>query len=150
MKYNFSVYGRLHFLNGKQAKIRVELVDENNNPMERKSITITNNQWKKYSVELTSKQTLQKGYMRIFLEGNESVDLDHVSMFPADNWNGLRADLVKDLEDLHPGIFRFPGGCIVEGTDLQTRYQWKTLLAHLKPSAQRESLEQYLCSSSVS
>ena len=125
MKYNFSVYGRLHLLNGKQAKIRVELVDENNNPMERKSITITNNQWKKYSVELTSKQTLQKGYMRIFLEGNESVDLDHVSMFPADNWNGLRADLVKDLEDLHPGIFRFPGGCIVEGTDLQTRYQWK-------------------------
>ena len=125
MKYNFCVYGRLHLLNGKQAKIRVELVDENNNPMERKSITITNNQWKKYSVELTSKQTLQKGYMRIFLEGNESVDLDHVSMFPADNWNGLRADLVKDLEDLHPGIFRFPGGCIVEGTDLQTRYQWK-------------------------
>ena len=97
MKYNFSVYGRLHFLNGKQAKIRVELVDENNNPMERKSITITNNQWKKYSVELTSKQTLQKGYMRIFLEGNESVDLDHVSMFPADNWNGLRADLVQYL-----------------------------------------------------
>ena len=125
MKYNFSVYGRLHLLNGKQAKIRVELVDENNNPMERKSITITNNQWKKYSVELTSKQTLQKGYMRIFLEGNESVDLDHVSMFPADNWNGLRADLVKDLEDLHPGIFRFPGGCIVEGTDLDTRYEWK-------------------------
>lgn len=79
MKYNFSVYGRLHLLNGKQAKIRVELVDENNNPMERKSITITNNQWKKYSVELTSKQTLQKGYMRIFLEGYESVDLDHVS-----------------------------------------------------------------------
>ena len=125
MKYNFCVYGRLHLLNGKQAKIRVELVDENNNPMERKSITITNNKWQKYSVELTSKQTLQKGYMRIFLEGNESVDLDHVSMFPADNWNGLRADLVKDLEDLHPGIFRFPGGCIVEGTDLQTRYQWK-------------------------
>lgn len=125
MKYNFCVYGRLHLLNGKQAKIRVELVDENNNPMERKSITITNNKWQKYSVELTSKQTLQKGYMRIFLEGNESVDLDHVSMFPEDNWNGLRADLVKDLEDLHPGIFRFPGGCIVEGTDLQTRYQWK-------------------------
>ena len=125
MKYNFSVYGRLHLLNGKQAKIRVELVDENNNPMERKSITITNNKWQKYSVELTSKQTLQKGYMRIFLEGNESVDLDHVSMFPEDNWNGLRADLVKDLEDLHPGIFRFPGGCIVEGTDLETRYQWK-------------------------
>ena len=63
--------------------------------------------------------------MRIFLESAEAVDLDHVSLFPGDNWNGLRADLVKDLEDLHPGIFRFPGGCIVEGTDLETRYQWK-------------------------
>ena len=125
MKYQFSVYARLHLLNGKQAKIRVELIDENNSPMEKKSITIENNKWQKYSVELTSRQTLQKGYMRIFLEGNESVDLDHISLFPEDNWNGLRADLVKDLEDLHPGIFRFPGGCIVEGTDLYTRYQWK-------------------------
>lgn len=125
MKYQFSVYARLHLLNGKQAKIRVELIDENNSPMEKKSITIENNKWQKYSVELTSRQTLQKGYMRIFLEGNESVDLDHISLFPEDNWNGLRADLVKDLEDLHPGIFRFPGGCIVEGTDLDTRYQWK-------------------------
>lgn len=125
MKYQFSVYARLHLLNGKQAKIRVELIDENNSPMEKKSITIENNKWQKYSVELTSRQTLQKGYMRIFLEGNESVDLDHISLFPEDNWNGLRTDLVKDLEDLHPGIFRFPGGCIVEGTDLDTRYQWK-------------------------
>ena len=125
MKYQFSVYARLHLLNGKQAKIRVELIDENNSPMEKQSITIENNKWQKYSVELTSRQTLQKGYMRIFLEGNESVDLDHISLFPEDNWNGLRADLVKDLEDLHPGIFRFPGGCIVEGTDLYTRYQWK-------------------------
>lgn len=125
MKYQFSVYARLHLLNGKQAKIRVELIDENNSPMEKKSITIENNKWQKYSVELTSRQTLQKGYMRIFLEGNESVDLDHISLFPEDNWNGLRVDLVKDLEDLHPGIFRFPGGCIVEGTDLYTRYQWK-------------------------
>lgn len=125
MKYQFSVYARLHLLNGKQAKIRVELIDENNSPMEKQWITVENNKWQKYSVELTSKQTLQKGYMRIFLEGNESVDLDHISLFPEDNWNGLRADLVKDLEDLHPGIFRFPGGCIVEGTDLDTRYQWK-------------------------
>lgn len=27
--------------------------------------------------------------------------------------------------DIHPGVFRFPGGCIVEGTDLETRYDWK-------------------------
>lgn len=37
----------------------------------------------------------------------------------------MRKDLAESLEQLHPGVFRFPGGCIVEGTDLATRYQWK-------------------------
>ena len=37
----------------------------------------------------------------------------------------MRLDVAQALEDLHPGVFRFPGGCIVEGTDLETRYQWK-------------------------
>ena len=125
MTYRFSTYARLHSLQGKQAKIRVELVGDDDVVIDRKSITVENNKWQKYTAELTSNKTVEKGLMRIFLEGAEAVDLDHVSLFPADSWHGLRADLVKDLKDLHPGIFRFPGGCIVEGTDLETRYQWK-------------------------
>ncbi|MDD3386897.1 MAG: alpha-L-arabinofuranosidase C-terminal domain-containing protein, partial [Prevotella sp.] len=119
------VYGRLHNLQGKAAKIRVEIVDDQDVPIDRQSISINGTQWQKYTVSLTSKKTVEKGLMRIFLESEDGVDLDHVSLFPEDNWHGLRADLVKDLEDLNPGIFRFPGGCIVEGTDLTTRYQWK-------------------------
>ena len=125
MKYDFMVYARLHLLNGKQTKLRVELVGADNQVINKQSITVTNNKWQKYTATLTSTKTDPKGLMRIFLESGESVDLDHVSLFPEDNWNGLRADLVKDLEDLHPGVFRFPGGCIVEGTDLATRYEWK-------------------------
>ena len=26
---------------------------------------------------------------------------------------------------LNPGVFRFPGGCLIEGNSLATRYQWK-------------------------
>ena len=125
MKYDFTVYARLHLLDGKQTKIRVELVNSNNNVIAKQSITITNNKWQKYTTTLTSPQTDAKGLMRVYLESGESVDLDHISLFPQDNWNGLRADLVQDLSDLHPGVFRFPGGCIVEGTDLETRYEWK-------------------------
>jgi alpha-L-arabinofuranosidase len=125
MTYRFSTYARLNSLQGKQAKIRVELVGDDDVVINRKSITVENNKWQKYTAELTSDKTVEKGLMRIFLESAEAVDLDHVSLFPADSWNDLRADLVKDLKDLHPGIFRFPGGCIVEGTDLETRYQWK-------------------------
>ena len=88
-------------------------------------INISGKDWKKYTATLTSNRTDAKGLMRIFLETAKGADLDHVSLFPQDNWNHLRADLVKDLKDLNPGIFRFPGGCIVEGTDLASRYQWK-------------------------
>ncbi|HZK69552.1 MAG TPA: alpha-L-arabinofuranosidase C-terminal domain-containing protein, partial [Paludibacter sp.] len=34
-------------------------------------------------------------------------------------------DLAQALYDLKPGVFRFPGGCIVEGTEINDRYQWK-------------------------
>lgn len=126
MQYDFSVYARLHLLDGKQTKIRVELVNSRNDVIAQQTFTITNNKWQKHTCTLTSPQTDLKGLMRVYLEkGAESVDLDHISLFPSDNWHGLRADLVQDLADLHPGIFRFPGGCIVEGTDLDTRYEWK-------------------------
>ena len=126
MQYDFSVYARLHLLDGKQTKIRVELVNSRNDVIAQQTLTITNNKWQKHTCTLTSPQTDLKGLMRVYLEkGAESVDLDHISLFPSDNWHGLRADLVQALADLHPGIFRFPGGCIVEGTDLDTRYEWK-------------------------
>ena len=132
LRYDFSVYARLHDAGSKPARIRIELVDSRNGIITRQRININSNNWKKYTASLTPNVTDPKGLMRIFLETAEGVDLDHVSLFPSDNWNGLRADLVKDLEDLHPGIFRFPGGCIVEGTDLETRYQWKNSVGQVE------------------
>ncbi|MBO4764553.1 MAG: alpha-L-arabinofuranosidase, partial [Bacteroidales bacterium] len=79
--------------------------------------------------ELTSPVTIEDAHLRVELIGSVSVDIEHVSLFPKDTWKGreggLRKDLAQALYDLHPGVFRFPGGCIVEGTDLDTRYNWK-------------------------
>lgn len=125
MTYDFSVYARLHLLNGKQTQIRVQLISPENDVISSADISIDNNKWQRYTARLASDRTCEKASLRIYLIGEEGIDLDHVSLFPTDNWHGLRADLVKDLEDMHPGILRFPGGCIVEGTDLATRYQWK-------------------------
>lgn len=83
MTYDFTLYARLHNLPDKETKIRIELVDEQNIPVDRKSITIKNNKWKKYSVELKSNKTVARGYMRMFLDGTESVDIDNVSLFPS-------------------------------------------------------------------
>ena len=124
MTYKFSVYGMSEGANG--GRIRIELVGSDNEVMAKKSLNIGGAKWSKYETEITAPRTDAKGFMRIYLESREGVRLDHVSLMPADAWQGcLRADLVKDLKDLHPGVFRFPGGCIVEGTDLASRYQWK-------------------------
>ncbi len=132
LRYDFSVYARKHVASSANARIRVELVDSRNEIVARQRITIGSGDWQKYTASLEPKVTDGKALMRVFLETAEGVDMDHVSLFPSDNWHGLRADLVKDLEDLHPGIFRFPGGCIVEGTDLETRYQWKNSVGQVE------------------
>ncbi|MBQ6659706.1 MAG: carbohydrate binding domain-containing protein, partial [Prevotella sp.] len=66
MKYFFSVYGRLHAADGKSTEIRVELIDENNEIIDKQTVTINSKDWKKYEVNLTSKKTVAKGGLRIF------------------------------------------------------------------------------------
>jgi alpha-L-arabinofuranosidase len=126
--YRFSVWARTVGNNSTQ-KISVELIDAENNPFERKEVEITSSDWKKYEVILTSPKEEEKASLRIFLTAEGPLDLEHISLFPTDTWkgreNGLRKDLVEALNELNPGLFRFPGGCIVEGTDLETRYDWK-------------------------
>lgn len=89
-------------------------------------------EWQKYEVRLKANQTNNKAQLRIVLDGRNTVCLEHVSLFPVNTFkgrdNGMRRDLAQALADVHPGVFRFPGGCIVEGTDLATRYQWKNTI----------------------
>lgn len=133
--YRFSVWARTIDSNTTQ-KIRVEFIDANNNPFERKELEITSSEWEKYEVVLTSPKEEEKASLRIFLKSEGSVDLEHISLFPTDTWkareNGLRRDLVEALDELNPGLFRFPGGCIVEGTDLETRYDWKKSIGQVE------------------
>lgn len=127
-KYRFTVWAR-----GENQKIRVELINNasmgETQVITSQNLTINSKDWKKYEVILTPTQTEAKAHLRIFLDSPGTVDLEHVSLFPVDTWkgreNGLRKDLVQALADTKPGVFRFPGGCIVEGTDLATRYNWK-------------------------
>ena len=131
-KYRFSVWARTVKPNG-TAKILAEIANTKSmgehQSLAGAEITINSSEWKKYEVELTPNKTEEKAVLRIFLRGQNGADVEHVSLFPVDTWNGhkngLRKDLVQALADIKPGVFRFPGGCIVEGTDLETRYDWK-------------------------
>ena len=130
-EYRFSVWARN--VSAQAGRIRVELTDpdtmDESQVLAAQTVDITSGEWAKYTVTLKSEKTEAKGRLRIFLDSPAGVDLEHVSLFPVDTWqgheNGLRKDLAQKLADLKPGVLRFPGGCIVEGADLATRYQWK-------------------------
>lgn len=128
-KYDFSVYARTIDKKAAPINIRVELVNPENNIFETQRIEIQGNDWKKYQIALTPKTTVAKARLRITMETAGTIDLEHISLFPQKTFmnrpNGMREDLAQALKDLKPGVFRFPGGCIVEGTTVETRYQWK-------------------------
>ena len=92
-------------------------------------IEVSGKEWKKYTLVLKAGKTIERAHLRVWGDSRVTTDLEHVSLFPVDTYNGdengMRKDLAQALFDMKPGVFRFPGGCIVEGTDLATRYQWK-------------------------
>lgn len=124
------------------GKIKVELCDPaahgESQIMASTVIDVITNEWKKYTAELRPTESVAKGVLRVTLAHPDPapVDVEHVSLFPAYTWKrregGLRADLAQALADLHPGVFRFPGGCIVEGTEIPDRYQWKNTVGRIE------------------
>ncbi|AWW31194.1 alpha-L-arabinofuranosidase [Echinicola strongylocentroti] len=100
------------------------------------SVSGFNSQWAEYEIEMTAAETLDGVNFQILLEGKGELDVDMISMFPEDTWKGrergLRKDLVQLLADMNPGFLRFPGGCIVEGFDLENRYQWKKTIGEME------------------
>ena len=131
-QYRFSVWARVPD-GGQAASLGIEFIDRSSmtevQAHTAAEIRVDSEEWKQYEVIMTSAVTDPKATLRIFLNSPVTVDVEHISLFPTDTWmghkNGLRKDLAQALYDLQPGLFRFPGGCIVEGTDLETRYSWK-------------------------
>ena len=89
---------------------------------------VTNN-WQKFSATLTPTESANKDVTLQVLINKGTVCLDMISLFPVNTYknreNGLRADMCQLLEDLQPKFLRFPGGCVIEGYDANSAYDWK-------------------------
>ena len=132
-QYDFSVLAKQN--KGSKIVLNIELVNAKGEKIGGASLSPAGDQWKKYQVSFAATATEPKARLNIWFEGKGSIDLDMISLFPKDTWKnrpgGLRADLVQLLADLKPGFLRFPGGCIVEGRELATRYQWKKTIGDI-------------------
>lgn len=135
LRYDFSVQ---YHQQAPGIKMHVELVDSTNTVLGNTTIVPgeSGNEWHKINASFTSNATVLKAKLNIWFEGNGLIDLDMVSLFPSDTWKnrpgGMRADMIQKLADMKPGFIRFPGGCIVEGFNLENRYQWKKTIGPIE------------------
>lgn len=135
-----------------KSSIQVQLIDQvtDNDPQDfvSQELKIKSDKWQKYEIILKSPKNDREASLRIMLNGKAPVCLEHISLFPVNTFknrkNGMRADLAQALADLHPGVFRFPGGCIVEGADLDSRYQWKNTIGPVENRPINENRWQYV------
>lgn len=136
--YHFTA--QIRVTSGK-PKLRIELYSSWGALLDTVRLENFTDKWAKYSTTLRPRTTDQKAKLYILVDGAGTVDLDMVSLFPENTWKkrpgGLRADMVQMLADMKPGFLRFPGGCIVEGSELDKRYQWKKTIG---PIEERELL----------
>ena len=122
-KYYFSVYAK--DIKGGSADLTVNLVADGKIAATGKVADI-GTKWQKYELELTSELTATSNVYLQVLTDCSKVALDMVSLFPETyKGHGMRTDLAQKLADLEPAFLRFPGGCVIEGYDSETAYNWK-------------------------
>ena len=135
-KYNFSCFARGRGI----AEMEVSLRGADGAVYLTQKISLTD-VWEKREAVLTAPADDWTGRLALMAAGAGQVDLDFVSLFPQDTYkgrrNGLRRDLAKALEAMHPKFLRFPGGCLVHDGSLDpdardSQYRWKNSIGPLE------------------
>ena len=94
--------------------------------------------WQKYTFDLkTSGISSVTGDNRFVIYGSTigSVYFDVVSLMPPiykNRPNGMRIDMAELQAALHPKLIRFPGGCDVEHTNVDSGWNWKRAIGPIE------------------
>lgn len=135
LRYDFSLMYRQQIPG---ITLHIDLVDNQDKILGTATLkpAESSDKWTKQEVSFTAAITSAKAKINIWFEGTGILDMDMISLFPSNTWKGrkkgMRSDMIQMLADMKPGFIRFPGGCIVEGTDLANRYQWKKTIGPIE------------------
>ncbi len=140
MAFRKGVPCRLSFYarsDGYEGEIAFRLSDGNGSPCsDSKSFSGLGKEWKKFEAELVPDKDVTAGMLSIVPSKTGRFQLDMVSMFPSDTYDGgrsvFRKDILQNLVDYKPDFLRFPGGCIVHGVNAETMYHWKKTIGPLE------------------
>ncbi|HEV2419577.1 MAG TPA: alpha-N-arabinofuranosidase [Terriglobia bacterium] len=112
--------GRVVLAGSRRAKVSVTLV-WGPGASDRQTIAVPalRDAYAKHRLKFSPKADTDDGRIEITGTGNESFHIGAVSLMPADNIHGFRADTVGLLKQLRSGIYRFPGGNFV------SNHEWR-------------------------
>jgi len=100
------------------AEVKVSLV-WGPNPGDRQTIPIKplRTEYAKYPLSFTAGADSTDARLEIVGTGKGAFHIGAVSLMPADNLNGYRADLIAEMRKIGPTMFRWPGGNMVSSWD---------------------------------
>jgi len=107
--------GRIILAAKNKSKVQISLIWQDGR--QTKNITLGKCNYKTINFKFTSGQTTDDGKLEITGSGDFCVGA--ISLMPADNVKGMRADTLKLLKELNAPIYRWPGGNFVSG------YNWR-------------------------
>lgn len=132
--YNLNFYLRSK---GYKGKVNAMLVGDDGSVLASYTfLSLSGNDWKKHSATLKAIKSNKKAKFVLAFNKAGTVWIDFVSLFPAKTFknrpNGLRPDLAQFIADLKPAFVRWPGGCFVEGIDIQSAPNWKRTIGPIE------------------
>jgi alpha-N-arabinofuranosidase len=88
---------------------------------ERQTVTLAGltSAYRKFPFKFQAQGDTDDARIEITATGTGSLHVGAVSLMPADNIEGFRAEVINALKQLHSGVYRFPGGNFVSS------YEWR-------------------------
>ncbi len=125
-------------------KAKIVLLGAKDKVLAEAELTAEGSDWQKLTATLEPKDSADNARVAVLFDKKGVYDVDMVSLFPHETFaghaNGLRSDIAQLLADLKPGFLRFPGGCIVEGRELNNAYRWKDTIGEVHERKQNWNL----------
>ena len=106
----------------------------------KKVVIVNGKEWKKHVFNLVSPVTSLDAKLELTFTDRVQFEIGMVSFMPADNFHGMRKDVIEDLRAIGPAVLRWPGG------DFAGDYRWQDGLIDVD---QRAALQSQMYSTNV-
>jgi len=98
--------------------VKVSLIwGEQKNQRDTITVDVIDKEFRKYPLKFKAGDNTENGKIQITGYGKGNFKIGTISLMPADNINGMRADTLKLLKELNAPLYRWPGGNFVSGYD---------------------------------